>query len=74
MIGNIFASPRTTLAGLAAVVVGAIGANVVPAIVAYFGAQPSSGWQLLGMALGAVVPGLMADAKKKLDEASQPKA
>lgn len=60
MISNIFGSPRTTLAGLWAV----IAPQLIPQIVAYFGQQPGAGWQVVGAIVGIVVPLLMADAKK----------
>jgi hypothetical protein len=73
MTSNIIGSPRTTLAGLLAVVVGGLGATFVPDLAAYLGAQPGVLWKLLGAALGLVGPALMADLKKKADELS-PKA
>lgn len=63
-LSNIFTDPRTTLAGLLATVVGAVGSYVVPQVVAYLGARPGVGWQLVGLALGALAAGLMKDVKK----------
>jgi len=74
LLGNFFSSPRTTLAGLGSVVLGALLSQALPQIVAALGSNPSPGWQLLGLILGAAAGGLMADAKKKLDSAAAPAA
>lgn len=71
MLKNIFSSPKTTLAGVLAIVVGALGQVIVPQVVVFLGMQPGMGWQLLGLALGAVVPFLMKDAAPK-DPAALP--
>lgn len=64
MLSNVFASPRTTLAGLWAAIMAPLGMYVVPAAAQYLGAQPSIGWQGIGFLLGLVVPALMRDAPK----------
>jgi hypothetical protein len=64
MLSNIFTSPRTTFAGILSVVLGALGATVLPQVVAYLGTQPGVGWQLVGLALGALGGALMKDVKK----------
>ena len=63
MLSNVFTNPRTTLAGLLAVVLSQVGAYVVPAIVTYLGGQPGLGWQVAGLVLGLVAPALMRDRK-----------
>lgn len=72
MISNVLGSPRTTSAGLLAIIVGAAGERIVPAVVEYLGHQPGILWQLLGMAIGLIVPALMVDVKAKLDAAARP--
>lgn len=64
LLGNVFTSPRTTLAGLLSVTLAAVLASVIPAVVTYLGAQPGVGWKLVGLALGALLGGgILADAK-----------
>lgn len=64
MVQNVFNHPRTTLAAALSVALGAIMSQVVPALAAYFGAQPGVGWQLLGLVLGALPGAFMTDGKK----------
>lgn len=63
LITNIFGSPRTTFAGLWATVMAPAMWELAPKVVAYFGAQPSIGWQIVGALLGFLVPALMPDKK-----------
>lgn len=66
MIGNVFGSPRTTFAGAAALVVGLVGSQLLPALVTYLGAQPNLGWKVAGYALGMIPPAFMTDLQAKL--------
>lgn len=65
-LGPVFSNPRTTLAGLLAVVVGAVAMHVVPAAVEFLGGQAGVGWQLVGLVLGFLPGALMKD--KKVEE------
>ncbi len=64
VLGNVFGSPRTTLAGVYGILLAALGSSIIPQLAAYLGAQPSIGWQLLGVALGSLGPALLRDAPK----------
>jgi hypothetical protein len=63
ILSNVKLSPSTSLGGLIGVVVGGICSQVLPMVVQYMGAQPSTLWQAGGLALGLVIPLLMKDVQ-----------